>query len=53
MRLKQCAFRKALQIVDCRPIYLSQQFEEIMKIKAFNEERVVSHERLVSNQCRQ
>ena len=30
---------KALQIIDRRLIYLSQQFEEIMKIKTFCKER--------------
>ena len=39
MRLKQCDSPKALQIIDHRPIYPSQQFEEIMKIKTLSEEK--------------
>ena len=38
IRLKQCDSWKALQIIAHRPTYLSQQFEEIMKIKMFSEE---------------
>ena len=43
MRLKQCDSGKALQIIDRRPIYPSQQFEEIMKIKTFSKERSFTH----------
>ena len=39
MRLKQRDSWKEMQITSRRPIYLSQQFEELMKINMFIEER--------------